>query len=148
MSSNREDRVAGTMFGAAIGDALGSAFEFVRNDQIERHLGSSWVRDFEPALRGSLLYERDPGQPTDDTAMALSLAFALTAGEPLSAELFAKRFLDDLDSERGRFGRMFCDGGPGGATQRALRRQETVRIPRTAAIPMTAETALRCARIR
>jgi len=33
----RADRIAGAMFGAAIGDALGSAFEFVPSAEIERY---------------------------------------------------------------------------------------------------------------
>jgi ADP-ribosylglycohydrolase len=131
----RADRIAGAIFGAAIGDALGAAFEFVANERIVRHLGCAWVRDFEPALHGSLLYPRDPGQPTDDTAMALSVAFAIASRKPLTAELFATRFLDDLDLERGRFGHMFWDGGPGGATTRALRRLRAGADPGTCGHP-------------
>jgi ADP-ribosylglycohydrolase len=120
--SLRADRIAGTIFGAAIGDALGSAFEFVSNARIERHLGRSWVRDFEPALSGSLLHPRTAGGPTDDTAMALSVAFTLTCGEPPTAALFGKRFLGDLYTPEGRFENMFSHGGPGGATLRALKK--------------------------
>lgn len=120
-AATRTDRIAGTMFGAAIGDALGSAFEMLGNDAIERALGSAFALDFHAALRGSLLYPRAPGQPTDDTALALSLAFTLTCGEPLDAALCAKRFLADLDRTHGAFAVMFWEGGPGGATTRALR---------------------------
>ena len=115
-SATRADRIAGTMFGAAIGDALGSAFEMVSNETIERALGSAFASDFRAALRGSLLYPRAAGKPTDDTAMALSLAFALSCGEPFDAALFAERFLADLDRTNGEFATMFWDGGPGGAT--------------------------------
>jgi hypothetical protein len=45
----RTDRIAGTMFGAAIGDALGSAFEMLGNDAIERALGSAFVLNFHTA---------------------------------------------------------------------------------------------------
>ncbi len=120
-AATRIDRIAGTMFGAAIGDALGSAFEMLGNDAIERALGSAFALDFRRALRGSLLYPRASGQPTDDTALALSLAFTLTCGEPLNADLCAKRFLADLDRKQGAFAVMFWQGGPGGATTRALR---------------------------
>ncbi len=123
------DRIAGTMFGAAIGDALGSAFEMLPYDTIERHLGSALVLEFEPALRGSLLSGRSRGLPTDDTAMALSVAFALTCGRPLTAELFASRFLADLERGRGRFAAMFWEGGPGGATTQALRRLQAGAAP-------------------
>jgi len=101
------------------------------SDAIERHLGSSIARDYEPALEGSLLWERDPGQPTDDTAMALSVALAVASGESITAKLFAKRFLEDLNLRTGRFGSMFWNGGPGGATTRALRRLHAGAAPAT-----------------
>ncbi len=116
------DRIAGTLLGAAIGDALGSAYEMLPNETIEQHLRSSFAREFEPAVRGSLLYRRDAGEPTDDTAMALSVAYTTASGESLTADVFARRFLADLDPAGGRFGRMFWNGGPGGATTQALRR--------------------------
>ncbi|MBD5657706.1 MAG: ADP-ribosylglycohydrolase family protein, partial [Candidatus Eremiobacteraeota bacterium] len=119
------------MFGAAIGDALGSAFEMLRSDVIERHLGSAVARTFEPALRGSLLFGRGAGEPTDDTAMALSLASALTCGKPFTPELFAERFEEDLAHRRGRFAEMFWLGGPGGATTQALRRLQRGAAPST-----------------
>jgi ADP-ribosylglycohydrolase len=116
------DRIAGALFGAAIGDALGSAFEMLRYDDIERQLGAPFALDYRPGARGSLLAGRAPGEPTDDTAMALSVAFALAGGEPPSAALFARCFLADLERGRGRFAAMFWDGAPGGATTQALRR--------------------------
>jgi ADP-ribosylglycohydrolase len=119
------------LLGGAIGDALGSAYEMLGSSAIEKHLGSSIAQDFEPALEGSLLWEREPGQPTDDTAMALSVALALASGQPITPELFAARFLEDLDFRSGRFGAMFWNGGPGGATTRALRRLHAGAAPAT-----------------
>jgi len=94
----------------------------VQSDVIVRHLRSTFVSNYEPALHGSLLYGREPAQPTDDTAMALSVAFALARHEPITADLFARAFLTDLEYGRGRFADMFWTGGPGGATTQALRR--------------------------
>jgi hypothetical protein len=51
----RADRIAGCLYGAAIGDALGSAFEFVDSGTIERSLGEPIVRDYLPAISHSLL---------------------------------------------------------------------------------------------
>jgi ADP-ribosylglycohydrolase len=133
--NERTDRIAGCLYGAAIGDALGSAFEFVPSEQIERHLGEPIVRDYLPAIRGSLLYPREPGHPTDDTAMALSVASAIAGTEPLTAATFAERFLEDLDHRNGRFARMFWEGGPGGATTRALARLKTGADPATCGAP-------------
>jgi ADP-ribosylglycohydrolase len=121
-SGIRHDRIAGVMFGAAIGDALGSAFEMLQSDVIVRHLQSTYVSDYEPALRGSLLYGRGLARPTDDTAMALSVAFALARRQPLTPDLFAQAFLADLEPGSGSIAEMFWTGGPGGATTRALRR--------------------------
>jgi ADP-ribosylglycohydrolase len=94
-------------------------------------LGSAFALDFHPALRGSLLAPRAPGRPTDDTALALSLAFTLTCGAPLDAALCAKRFLADLDRTHGEFAAMFWEGGPGGATTRALRSLQRGAAPAT-----------------
>jgi ADP-ribosylglycohydrolase len=118
----RADRIAGSMYGAAIGDALGSAFEFIDAATIHRTLGMPFVLGYRSALPGSLLHPRKPGRPTDDTAMALSVASAIASGEPLTAEIFARRFLEDLERGKGRFADMFWGGDPGGATTRALSR--------------------------
>lgn len=127
----RSDRIAGCVYGAAIGDALGSAFEFVGADEIERQLGSAFAWDYRPAIKGSLLCPRAPGNPTDDTAMALSVATAIASGEPLTAELFASRFLADLKRGSGRFAEIFWKGGPGNATTGALSRLRAGADPST-----------------
>jgi ADP-ribosylglycohydrolase len=118
----RADRIAGSLYGAAIGDALGSAYEFIDAATIYRFVGEPFVWDYRAAVPGSLLHPRAPGRPTDDTAMALSVASALASREPETSALFAGRFLTDLHRETGRFRNMFWGGGPGGATTRALSR--------------------------
>jgi len=115
------DRVAGMMYGAAIGDALGSAFEFVSSERIEIACGEPFVRDYRSADSDSLLYPRAPGQPTDDTAMALVVAKTLYLALPTANE-FAHGFLTDLDEHHGPYGDMFWKGGPDGATVKALGR--------------------------
>ncbi len=129
------DRVAGCLYGAAIGDALGSAFEFVDAATIRRLLREPFVWQYRASVSGSLLHPREPGRPTDDTAMALSVAGAISGGEPLTAALFARRFLTDLNCGTGRFGEMFWSGGPGGATTRALSRLRAGADPVTCGHP-------------
>ncbi|MGD0472623.1 MAG: ADP-ribosylglycohydrolase family protein [Candidatus Velthaea sp.] len=129
------DRVAGCLYGAAIGDALGSAFEFVDAATIRRLLREPFVWQYRASVSGSLLHPREPGRPTDDTAMALSVAGAISGGEPLTAALFARRFLTDLNCGTGRFGEMFWSGGPGGATTRALSRLRAGADPATCGHP-------------
>lgn len=131
----RADRIAGCLYGAAIGDALGAAFEFIKSDAIERRLGEPIVREYVRAMPNSLLYPREPGRPTDDTAMALSVALAIAGDESLTAGLFAKRFLEDLDRVNGRFGEIFWTGGPGGATTRSLSRLKRGADPATCGHP-------------
>ena len=144
----RADRIAGCLYGAAIGDALGSAFEFVNAASIERHVGEAFVREYRPAMRGSLLYPRAPGKPTDDTAMALAVAGTIAIGEPLTAEAFARRFLADLERGTGRYAEMFWHGGPGERRRARWPDCGPAPTPRRAATPTTAATARRCARIR
>ena len=117
------------MYGAAIGDALGSAFEFVASNTIARHLGRPIVSAYERALSGSLLHPRDPGRPTDDTAMAICVAAVIASGNELSAMTFAARFTHDLRRGSGAIAQMFWTGGPGGATMRALGRLERGHAP-------------------
>ena len=107
------DRIRGMMLGAAIGDALGSAFEMVRSSGIHKQHGPI-IRKYYAGAPGSLLDGRAPGNPTDDTAMALSLATAISERSEATAASIAARFTSDL-ARGGAFGDMFWDGGPGNA---------------------------------
>ena len=118
------DRIRGCMLGAAIGDALGAAFEFIPSVAIEALLGEARVRDYRRGVHGSLLAGHPPGKPTDDTAMALSLAHALASDEPITPSSIAAAFQRDL-ARNGQFGDLFWRGAPGGATTRALYRLTT-----------------------
>jgi len=123
------------MFGAAIGDALGSAFEFMRADEIEAAIGEPFAWHYLSPLPGSLLPPREPGLPTDDTAMALSAAHVIVSSQDPSAVDFAQAFLADLDPRGGRFGRLFWEGAPGGTTMRALKRLKGGADPATCGQP-------------
>ncbi len=131
------DRVLGAMFGAAIGDALGSAFEFVDSATIARHLGNDGiVREYHPALSGSLLAPRAPGKPTDDTAMALCVAGVIASSDEPTATAFATSFTTQLRrNSRSRIATMFWTGGPGGATMRALARLDAGADPAESGAP-------------
>lgn len=71
------DRKKGALYGLAIGDALGAAVEF------------SPPGTFEPVTgyRGGGLHGLKPGEWTDDTSMALALAFSLSSGWDLDHQL-------------------------------------------------------------
>jgi ADP-ribosylglycohydrolase len=115
------DRVSGMMFGAAIGDALGSAFEFVSSRKIEAALGGPCAREYCDALAGSLMHPRPAGLPTDDTAMTLALVDALCDPGPSSVEPFHRRFVEALARGAGPVADLFWTGGPGGACIAMLR---------------------------
>jgi len=132
---SRDARIAGSLFGAAAGDALGAAFEFVDAARIEAALGEPFLWAYRPALPGSLLAPREAGRPTDDTALALSVAHVVAAPDDLSADRFGTAFLQDLDRTTGRFAKMFWDGGPGLSTTSALARLQRGDDPATCGRP-------------
>ena len=118
------ERIRGSLFGAAIGDALGSAFEFVGSSEIERAIGANVVTDYLPALSMSLLAPRSPGNPTDDTAMTLALVEAIVEGDPRSPASLLNGIVERLRRKGGPVADMFWNGGPGGACLSMLREAE------------------------
>lgn len=81
-------RAAGSLFGLAYGDALGAPTEFLTVAQIEERYGGGGPRE----LVG------DPAPVTDDTQMALAVAWALHEADgptpQLLEPLLRKRFID------------------------------------------------------
>ncbi|MFI2649856.1 ADP-ribosylglycohydrolase family protein [Micromonospora fulviviridis] len=81
-------RAAGSLFGLAYGDALGKPTEFLTVAEIVRRYGPAGPRE----LTG------DPALVTDDTQMALAVAWALHDAPAWTAEavepLLRRRFLD------------------------------------------------------
>ena len=123
-SSVLRERIRGSLFGAAIGDALGSAFEFVGSSEIERAIGANVATDYLPAIPTSLLAPRGPGNPTDDTAMTLALVEALVEGDPRSPAALLNGMVERLRRRGGPVADMFWNGGPGGACVSMLRAAE------------------------
>jgi ADP-ribosylglycohydrolase len=109
------DRIRGSLLGAAIGDALGSAFEFVGSAAIERAIGSNVARDYRTALPSSLLAPRRPGIPTDDTAMTLAMVDALASEGSRTPTAILAGMVENLRRGSGPVAAMFWNGGPGGA---------------------------------
>lgn len=63
-----KDRIAGAMYGVAVGDALGGPLEFMTQKEIyEKH---GWVN----GMIGGGWLDLVPGETTDDTAMTLAVA--------------------------------------------------------------------------
>ena len=85
-------RAWGCLLGQIAGDSLGSQVEFKKEDEV-RTLYPAGVDE----LEGSALYRTIPGQPTDDSEMALALARTLAEDGAFHAErVFAayRRWLD------------------------------------------------------
>jgi ADP-ribosylglycohydrolase len=77
------DRQRGTLFGLAVGDALGAAVEFKPPGAFKPVVG----------FRGGSPHGLGPGEWTDDTSMALALADSIArAGWDLNDQ--ARRYLD------------------------------------------------------
>ncbi len=81
-SSSLHDKIAGSILGLAIGDALGAPVEFMPRGQF------AFVEGYQRGGRFNL----PAGAWTDDTAMALCLADSLIHNEGLDAEDLLQRF--------------------------------------------------------
>ncbi|UVK43640.1 ADP-ribosylglycohydrolase family protein [Mesorhizobium sp. AR07] len=78
------DRAAGALLGLAVGDAVGAAIEFTRKPEF------TLIED----MIGGGPHPLEPGQWTDDTAMALALAESLKEDPALDAGDLMDRFVD------------------------------------------------------
>lgn len=88
VTASTDRRAAGSLFGLAYGDALGKPTEFLTVTEIVRRYGPAGPREL----------EGDPALVTDDTQMALAVAWALHDAPAYTAEavepLLRQRFLD------------------------------------------------------
>lgn len=80
----QEDRALGAMLGLAVGDALGTTYEFQARDRNPRLVD----------MVGGGPFRLKPGQWTDDTAMALSFIDSLLAHAELDEADLMTRFVD------------------------------------------------------
>ena len=78
------DRAVGALLGLAIGDAVGTTLEFKARDSY------SMLTD----MVGGGPFRLQPGQWTDDTALALALADSLLVGEDLDEADLLRRFIE------------------------------------------------------
>lgn len=79
--------IRSTMLGLAIGDALGQPFEFSDTKKI---LATNWDGSFIPGM----VWKLGPGQWTDDTKMALCIAYSLLEKNGFDPEDLALRYID------------------------------------------------------
>lgn len=77
-----------SLLGLAIGDALGQPFEFLQPASIVK---TGWQGDF---INRNVKRERNPGDWTDDTKMALCIADSIVSEKKLNPEDIAKRYVE------------------------------------------------------
>ncbi len=102
------NRARGVLWGQAVGDALGTTVEFRDEPGIATRAETRWPRD----LVGGGPFDVLPGQVTDDTELALSLARTLARVGRYDDDAIAEAYLAWFASEPFDFGR---------ATSRAFR---------------------------
>lgn len=86
------DRIAGALYGVAVGDALGGPLEFMSAAEINRQHG--WVSTM---LGGGWLGLR-PGETTDDTAMTLAVAEGIMERPEAPIQSIGHRFIQWAES--------------------------------------------------
>lgn len=87
MKDNLKNKIAGALYGVAVGDALGAPLEFMSAEHIAREhgrvtnmIGGGWLN-----LR--------PGETTDDTAMTLAVAEGIVEAPLSPIPAIGKRFI-------------------------------------------------------
>ncbi|MEC5320440.1 ADP-ribosylglycohydrolase family protein [Brenneria populi subsp. brevivirga] len=76
MTSNKQNRISGALYGQMLGDAMGMPSELWPRTRIKNHFG--WIDRFLPGPQENIAARYfNAAQYTDDTAMAIALADAL-----------------------------------------------------------------------
>ena len=93
------DKILGTFYGVAIGDAMGMPTTFLSREEIKKKFGV--VKDFlEAPMEGSVHSNLVRGEYTDDTELTFMLADSVIAKREIDPEDMAKRLVkwaDDND---------------------------------------------------
>ena len=88
MNDMQKKKIAGALFGVAVGDALGGPVEFMSPDQIaakygrlDRMVGGGWL-------------SLEPGEITDDTQMTLCVAEGIVEAPQAPIQSIGRRFIE------------------------------------------------------
>lgn len=87
-----KDRIKGSIYGVAVGDAFGGPLEFMSEKQIAEKYGR-----ITSMIGGGWLHLR-PGETTDDTAMTLAVAEGIVESPDDPCEAIGRRFIDWIES--------------------------------------------------
>ena len=100
MGVTLEDRIRGSVYAQALGDALGAPFEFAEPDAVEKKTGEKWIDDLH-AFKGHVGPHgvwrggTPAGTGTDDVRYNwLFMELAIELGRVPDGREVARRFLD------------------------------------------------------
>jgi ADP-ribosyl-[dinitrogen reductase] hydrolase len=99
----QKDKAAGALLGLACGDALGRPVEFQSAESIEREHGQV------TEMLGGGAHNKPPGTITDDTELALCIAYSLLDCEKFDPADVTQRFVAWYDSNPFDIGLMTAD---------------------------------------
>lgn len=85
-------RIRGSLYGLAIGDALGARYEFLYASGAKKKISDDMIDDYVPIL-GEGPFNIEKGQVTDDTEMMISLLDAICKNNNYDQELVAKKYI-------------------------------------------------------
>lgn len=86
------DKIKGALYGLAIGDALGGTTEFMTPEEIREQYG--YIKE----IIGGGVWDLQPGETTDDTAMTICVAKGILENPLNPIENIGKYFLEWEDS--------------------------------------------------
>lgn len=91
MNAALNDKIKGTLFGNAIGDALGLGTEFMSREEVSRYYPDG-LRTYEQIVRDVHRCRWEPGAWTDDTDMMLCIAEAIIEDGAVVPHTVARHF--------------------------------------------------------
>lgn len=87
------DKIKGCLYGVAVGDALGTRYEFLESVAVKDQLKFDMDGEFLPLLGGGP-FNTSPGQVSDDTEMMLSLLRSLAQLQFYDGEDVAHKYIE------------------------------------------------------
>lgn len=91
LNTQKQDRIKGCLMGQAVGDALGTRYEFERSAWVEEQIYWDSKGDH-LKMRGQGPFNLIPGQFTDDTELAMALASSLVELKEYNIHSVANRY--------------------------------------------------------
>lgn len=88
-----KDKIKGTLFGQAIGDALGLGTEFMTKEEVQKYYPQD-LTNYSQIIQDSHRQRWEKGDWTDDTEMMLCIAKAMIEDKDIKLSTIARKFKD------------------------------------------------------